>query len=337
MIDRPDPERTYEMLWDCPACQTPKLLGMTHRFCPHCGSAQDPAKRYFPADDEKVAVQDHRFVGADRLCPACGGPNSAAATFCGGCGSPLDGAKAVTTRPDEVERADGRFQAQAAPVAQKKAGPGVGRWILIGLVVLALLAAFAWFWKREAVVEVAGHSWQRSIDIEVFQPVSESAWCDAMPGDAYGISRHREQRSTRSIPDGQVCHTVRHDNGDGTFSENQACETRYREEPVYDDRCDYRVDRWRVARDRVASGQSREPAPFWPEVALRRPGRCLGCDREGARHETYTVHLRREEGKPLSCDLPQAQWQGMAPGSRWQVAVRAMLDKPDCGSLRPAN
>ena len=338
MTDRPDPERTYEMLWDCPACQTPKLLGLTHRFCPHCGSAQDPAKRYFPADDEKVAVQEHRFVGADRLCPACGGPNSAAATFCGGCGSPLDGAKAVTTRPDEVEGADGRFQAKATPAEEtKKAGPAYGRWIVIGLVTLALLAAFAWFWKREAVVEVAGHSWQRSIDIEVFQAVSESAWCDQMPGDAYRVSHHREQRSIRQVADGQVCHTVRHDNGDGSFSESEACETRYREEPVYDDRCDYRVDRWRVARDTVASGQAREPAPVWPSVTLNRPGQCLGCEREGAHHERYTVRLQREQGKPLSCDLPQAEWQAMAPGARWQVQVRAVLDRPDCDTLQPAD
>ena len=47
-------EKTYEMLWDCEYCSAQKLLGVTHRFCPECGAAQNPQKRYFPPDDQKV-------------------------------------------------------------------------------------------------------------------------------------------------------------------------------------------------------------------------------------------------------------------------------------------
>ena len=61
----------YEMFWDCASCGTSRLLGKSHRHCPACGAPQDPARRYFPAESEKVAVHDHRFVGVDRVCSAC--------------------------------------------------------------------------------------------------------------------------------------------------------------------------------------------------------------------------------------------------------------------------
>ena len=71
-------EKTYEMMWDCEYCGSDKLLGVTHRYCPECGAAQNPDKRYFPPDDQKVAVQDHKYVGADLKCPACEEAMSAA-------------------------------------------------------------------------------------------------------------------------------------------------------------------------------------------------------------------------------------------------------------------
>ncbi len=331
------PTGTYEMLWDCPACQTTGLLGLTHRYCPHCGAAQDPTKRYFPADDQKVAVENHRYVGADRLCPACGSPGSAIAQYCGGCGSPMADGKTVTTRPDEAEGPDGQFRpVNPAPPPAKRGIPG-WTWKLGGVLVLILLASVAWFWKREAVVTVASHSWERRIDIEVFRQVSETAWCDEKPADAYHVHSYRAQRSTREIPDGQTCHTVRHDNGDGSFSESESCQTRYRSEPVYSDRCDYTVDRWRVDRAVSASGLGIQPDPVWPAVTLRQPGMCLGCDREGAHHEHYIVELARTDGgKPWHCDLPQAQWTAMADASRWQVQVRTLLDMAVCRTLKPA-
>ena len=58
----------YEMLWNCGACGSEKLLGVTHRHCPNCGAAQEASRRYFPSDEEKVAVADHRYTGVDHQC-----------------------------------------------------------------------------------------------------------------------------------------------------------------------------------------------------------------------------------------------------------------------------
>ena len=64
-------EKNYEMFWDCEYCGSSKLLGITHRHCPNCGAPQDPEKRYFPPDEEKVALEDHENTGADWHCPSC--------------------------------------------------------------------------------------------------------------------------------------------------------------------------------------------------------------------------------------------------------------------------
>lgn len=95
----------YEMLWDCKFCGQKKLLGLTHRFCAGCGAPQDPAARYFPPDDEKVAVLDHPFVGADLACPACKQPMSRAAKCCTHCGSPIDRGPAAASAASVRARA----------------------------------------------------------------------------------------------------------------------------------------------------------------------------------------------------------------------------------------
>jgi hypothetical protein len=344
--------KTYEMLWDCQFCGTKKLLGKTHRHCPNCGAAQDPKSRYYPSDAEKVAVEDHVYHGADRVCPSCQTPNSAAAQHCGNCGSALAGAKEVARRKaqagtsfaGETVKDAKREQAElkaaaagAAPAAVKKPSKrnkiiaiagGVGA-LLVGLVVLLT-------WTREGQVEVKGHSWAREIAIEKFGPQSDSAWCDQMPADAYRVSRSREVRSHNKVPDGEDCHTVREDNGDGTFSESEQCTTRYRDEPVYDDHCRFTVDRWARGRSVLAKGAALTPAPAWPAVNITRPGQCIGCEREGPRTEKYLVSLADDKGKVHECSFPQPQWAGFAPKSKWTGEIGVITGHLDCSSLKGA-
>src|SRR3954471_10567574 len=163
-------EATYEMCWDCKYCGQKKLLGLTHRFCAGCGGPQDPAARYFPPDNEKVAVKDNPFVGADVTCPACKQPMSLAAKCCTNCGSPIDKGAQVALRADVVVPdpgaaahfaggdafAAGRYGPDALPppgapaaAAAKKPFPTVlaiigGLAVVIVAVVLVMI-----FWKRE--------------------------------------------------------------------------------------------------------------------------------------------------------------------------------------------
>jgi RNA polymerase subunit RPABC4/transcription elongation factor Spt4 len=347
-------DKVYEMLWDCKYCGTKKLLGKTHRFCPNCGAAQDDEARYFPSDDEKVAVTDHVYYGADRICPNCDTLNSAQSQFCQQCGASLEGAQsAQLVQDDQVIRAGQKFQStgprdiaqerfeqklDAAGLRPKpKAGGGMLKYAIIGIIGLVVVAvAVAIFWKRDTTAYVTGHTWSREIAIEEFAPRADSAWCDSMPADAYSVSRSREVRSYRQIPDGEDCSTVRVDNGDGTYSERRECRTRYREEPVYDMKCYYTVNRWGYERSVKAEGRSLREQPYWPDPRITRTGTCIGCEREGPRTEHYLVYFRADSNE-YTCDLEQSQWASMPIESVWTFQVGVITNRPDCDTLQPAS
>ena len=341
----------YQMLWDCPYCETPKLLGLTHRHCPSCGAAQDPSRRYFPSDEDKVAVEDHKYTGADKVCPSCSAPSGSLATHCGACGSPLDEAKSAATRQSQTAGADG-FQADSATNAERehkaarapapvapppKKKSRLGCLILVGLALVGLAAVcmLSMFWKKDATLEVTGHTWQRTISIERYEEATDSAWCDAVPSGADITDRKQEKRSTNKVADGEDCKTKRTDNGDGTFSEKEECHPRYKEEPVYDDKCYYNVLKWVKLRDATESARALTPAPHWASIQVD-SCRVEGCTREGSRTETYTLTLRDADGEDYRCDLPEKTWRGFAEGSKWTGQISVIGSSVDCSALQAA-
>lgn len=313
----------FEMFWDCAYCEAKALLGRSNRFCPSCGAPQDPSRRYFPPPGKEIAANSS-YEGADKLCPACHTPMGAKASHCRNCGSPLEGAK-------QVARVGESLPQPKAPGARRFP---IWAWALVlGLLALITVGPLAIFWKKEISVRVASHSWEREIEIEQLAAVSESAWCDSMPSGAYSISRHREQRGTRQVPDGEECTLRDIDRGDGTFERRQECKPKYRNEPVYADRCEFRIDRWRTLRTERAQGRGLTPEPSWPRVALLRPGNCLGCEREGARKESYSIEFDGTDGRKHRCELPQSRWRAIADGAERKLKIGALTGRLDCDAL----
>lgn len=355
-------EPFYEMMWDCAQCGAKGLLGVSHRHCPQCGAAQDPASRYFPVPGSEIEAKNHRYTGVDWRCTFCESPNSAAAAFCVNCGGPKDGAKNVKLVSDAPESAPSpaatvpKSQPPGSPPVPQPAFPrladspphtgatGSLRWlkVVFGLVLAALaVLAYQYVSKHDETVQLADKAWTREIEVERFASLSTSAWCDAMPGDAYQVSRTREQRDTRQVPDGQDCHSVRVDAGDGSFSKRQECSTRYRDEPVYDTRCHYRVNRWQVLRtDKLAGNASLMPA--WPQPLLAGPpagsmglsggAALLGSDRLGTKREQYQVTLQSAKGKQWTCQLSADRWAALAEGKPVTMKVRG-TGGADCDSV----
>lgn len=339
----------YEMLWDCPQCATTGLLGSTHRHCPTCGTAQDPSKRYFPKPGEEVEVRNHRFTGVDWTCAYCATPNARAAVHCVNCGAGQDGAKPVALVQDSAAVPPSPPPAAPPPSpAQRPWWRQWWRWALLGVLMLAALWAWMFTQKHETSATVSQRSWAREVQVEQFMPLSQSAWCDSLPNDAYDITRSREQRSTRQVADGETCHDERVDKGDGTFVKNRVCTPRYRSEPVYHLQCHYRVNRWNGVGSRKAS-QVDAALPFWPTAgpaATPPPGTLgsnradpanpgalrLGAQREGARTERYEL-VFTSGGKRWSCTVPEAVWIRYAEGASVSLQVR-MTGGADCGSLR---
>jgi hypothetical protein len=336
----------YEMLWDCKFCGAKKLLGLTHRHCPNCGAQQDANGRYFPPDSERIAVQDHEYVGADIVCHYCGSATSRRARCCGNCGAPLTEGQGVAQRVDQVHAAGAAYAGQsaeefarersgavapAAPTPKKRSSLIWVVPLLLGVLVLCGGGSALLFWKKQGAFSVAGYEWKRAITIETFSAVSDSAWCDALPAGAGDVRRHREERSKKQVADGETCSMRKVDKGDGTFHETKECTPKYKDEPVYDDKCDYRVNRWHSERIDTAQGKATTNVN-WPASSITRPGSCVGCEREGARTETYTVVFQDSKAEPYRCDFPQTKWASFSQGSHWKGAVR-LVGTLDCDSL----
>ncbi len=341
--------RIFEMLWDCRYCGTRKLLARSQRYCPQCGSPQDPATRHFPADDEKVEGGGYRYEGADKVCRGCQSPNGMLAQFCGQCGAPLTDATPVQPVADEIRSTEAKF---AASLSRRKLDeaerrdltglvsgkPGTSpslvwlKWLLLAMVVLVLSVLF---WTRQATVQVTEHYWRQEIGIERFGPVAESAWCSQLPPGAYDVMSRSEVRSYRRVPDGQDCRVRRVDRGDGTYRESTECLPRYTSEPIYDLRCDYRIDRWRPISAAVAEGH--DQSPRWPETGIISNRACRGCEREGARGGRYELILK-DGGRQQTyrCPVAQELWRHARDGTRWRLTVGVIDGQARCASLQPA-
>jgi len=314
-------EKTYQMLWDCKYCGQKKNLGLTHRHCPSCGAPQDANARYFPPDSEKVAVEDHPFVGADVICPACNTASSRAAKCCGNCGGPLGAGKDVRIVEAPVA---------APPPAKKKFNPA---FVIVPIVLVLIVISGLFFLlrKRSGSFVVDSVSWERTVDVERNDMTRDSAWCDSVPTNANVLGRHQEQRSTKQIPDGQTCTTKKKDLGNGTYKEVEECQPKFKSEPVYDQKCDYEAPRWKTIRTAKANGVSN---PAWPATEITKPGACLGCEREGARKETYTISLSEpSSGKKSSCTVDAARFASFSTGARYDGKIGAVTGSIDCDSL----
>jgi len=348
----------YEMQWDCQFCGTTKLLGKTHRFCPNCGAPQDPKSRYYPSDEEKVAVKDHVFVGADKVCTSCNTLNSAESEFCQNCGAPLtesvgvgsieaqtaaEGVAFTNSGSRDVTRERHESEMMRVGVMKNKNDDGTN-WKVIGIVggVIAVIAValFAmFFWKQEATVVAESHSWEREIRVDEYVAFTEQNWHDSAPfGDEVfrGMCVSKE-RSQRQVPDGETCSNVRVDQGDGTFRQERQCQTKYRSEPVYDDWCTFTGKRWQYERSVSTTGSSISETPKWGNVALNCDDqRSIGCEREAERIEKYYVQFAGDKDVKYKCDFPQTQWETIKIESVWTVQVRVVdANAADCASIKP--
>lgn len=344
-------EGVYEMLWNCKFCGTEKLLGKTHRFCPNCGATQDPEWRYYPADDEKVAVKDHVYVGADHTCPSCGTLQAANVKFCTRCGAPQDAAEAVkaqaarsgssfttedlhTRQQREFDQMTGRDSLASRGTKAKPRSP-IMTIVIVGII-LAVVGGilFAIFASREAVVYADGFEWERVVYVEELRSVPGRSVCSSMPAGAYAVDRRREQVDTRRVPDGESCTNRQVDNGDGTFRQERVCQTVYRDEPVYGDVCYYTIDLWQPDRESRLSGDKTTEI-VWPDPRLSPTGNCRGCERESGREEIYTLILR-DGDKRYECQITPELWQATRVEDTFKLQVQQVGGAPRCNTLERA-
>lgn len=239
-------------------------------------------------------------------------------------------------------------------------------WGVLGLgtVLLSLWAIF--FWQKTITAEVEERSWTRAQVVERYEQIAGSDWCGRKPHDAYEVSSYRKQRGTRTVVvcrscdcrDVRVkvgencyrtnCRTIRRDNGNGSFDveevcdrtcdpvyENQRqCEDRTKQEPVYDQWCEYKVNRWRPNRTITQVGNGTQE-PSWPSLTYNRcTGVQLGCERPGVRTQKYVVKFRDVKDTDLyTCEYPQQRWGTFHEGTRWQAIVKRVGGRFQCDEV----
>lgn len=316
--ERTESQGFYEMLWDCDHCDTKGLFAKSQRHCPECGAKQNPDKRYFPKEGEERRVDGHQYQGADRYCGSCNAPQSAKAHNCTHCGASLDGMNEVK----------GVAATPAAPPKKPR------RWWLVVLVIAIIGLAIFGIWyrfirKRSETMTVTAHRWERVIPVEEYNDFSEQAWRDALPSDARMVSCHRKERSTKQVADGEECREEKQDKKDGTFEIVKKCKPKYRSEPVEDDWCSYRVQRWKVLEQGAArsSGTGLQPTSPTNLPPANAPA-VIGSRRAGTQRETLTLELGKQ-----SCDVSEATWRKYKDGDKVTVQVRASSGDIVCDSL----
>jgi hypothetical protein len=311
--ERVESQGFFEMLWDCDHCGTKGLLGKSQRYCAECGAPQNPATRYFPTPEQQQQVVGHTYVGADRTCPSCSSPMGAAAKSCTQCGSPMDGAREVAS----VEKAP-------APKRKRRIWP----YIVAAIAVLLVAIWFLFIRTSTAQVVVNQHRWERTIAIEEFKDHAQEAWRDQVPAGASLPVCHRKQRSTRQVPDGEECHTERHDKKDGTFEQTRVCKPRYRSEGVDDDWCTFTIRSWVQVDSAKAAGTGMTPA--WPaNVPPASTAAALGARRSGTRREKLYLDF---DGKD-PCEVSEQAWRRYPDGTTFKARVRARSGEIVCGAL----
>lgn len=311
----------------CAACNS--LNKAESKFCMRCGAPLDDAEAAptvasregsgtFVQQNLKanLALQRQQRIQAEAL--ARGGRMPAKSS----------GVKTLVNRSSATEKL-----AMAAMGGMGCISFGPLLLMLIALASYGLLS----LWKEPTVVEVTGHRWVRTIEIETYKSQSKSDWKGAVPSDANGISCQRRQKDTKQVADGETCTTRQVDQGDGTFREEKSCTTDYRSEPIYGSYCSYTVNRWQSGGpSSVASGNNVADTPHWPTPSYNSCSSTkLGCQRQGARRETYTLNLvDRNKGKQHTCNMNFSDWKMAPVGTQFDAKVGKLVGGVNCKRMQ---
>ena len=285
----------YEMVWDCKFCGAQKVIGAHAigivRIVGRSRMEKRATFRRTPSASRcRTTDMSGRTscVGIVELRPAIARGVAAIAARRWEKGRASRSARTRCTRrtrpmPDklvaELARERSGVAAPAAPTPKKTLSAGLDRAARARRVVLCggLGFAFAFFGRNKcAFTRQRPTSGSAPIAIETLNPpvALDSAWCDAccLRGRPW-TRRHREERVKKQVSGRRkTCSKRKVDNGDGTFHEKQECTPKFKDEPVYDDKCDYRVNPLAYRTGGHRSGQLRLRSVSWPASNVARPG-----------------------------------------------------------------
>lgn len=192
---------------------------------------------------------------------------------------------------------------------------------------------------QEGVVD--GFTWERSISVEELRTVNESDW--TLPSGARLQYTQNEIRSYKQVIDHYETKTRTYteqvldhyeeyvsgyrDNGNGTFEEITAqrpvyrTETRtetyeepvYRQEPIYDTKYYYEIDKWMHKEYVKTSGSDKEP--YWGEYNYKTK------EREGSKSENYKITIINNDNETKEYFVDFDVWKKLNKGESVKLKV----------------
>ena len=301
----------YEGKWRCLRCAA--VNRGRNLNCLSCGVKRSEDAQFFLEDDapelnDEQLLQQAR-AGADWICLYCGTNCRAAEKQCSGCGGSRSaenrqlaeetrGVGDWTEAAQKATRIQNAAQHHAPPNAARK--PFFSRRLIkFGLFsagavfagFIALFAALVYISTLSYAVEmeVSGLEWKRTIALEEYKTVTETAWEGEVPPEARVQSSEDALHHTDKIATGtrEVPETYTEQVASGTeryacgqtskkngYFEDKYCtrttyrtvtktrnrtETVYKDIPVYKTRYTYLIDKWIAAGEKTTSGTDFNP------------------------------------------------------------------------------
>ena len=332
--------------WDCSYCGTKTIKG-TSRNCPNCQHPRDNSVKFYMLDEKQYLSEEEASTkgkGADWYCEYCGALNSVLDETCKGCGSAREEAKKDYFNADEKPEPfvpNASQKKEEKPKKKKSFLP----FVFLAAVIFAIVGVVLIAMPKKKGIVIDRMNWAYSIDIEAYETVQESDWEVPDGGRVYETKEeihhydqvldHYETRTrtyTEQVYDGEDVHTEYIDNGDGTFTEKQVSTPRYRnevreetyeepiyrDEPVYQTKYYYEIEKWVHSRYIETSGNDKNPV--WGEVVL------ADNEREGAKTEEYSVDARIKKGKKIKNEsknykTSKAIWEQFGVGETYNVKI----------------
>ncbi len=338
--------------WDCTSCGSKGIPGTTYD-CPNCGRQRGKETRFYMKEGPVEYVAGHKVTGADWYCEYCGALNTADRTNCENCGSPKSDSKddyftlKDKQKPQSTANivSDNNSGSRSFMDTLKNVPQKV--WVILGIILLIIfgnmIASKIASAPHNYTFDVQDVTWENSIDIEEYKTFRESDWY--VPDGGRLAYTNQEVRSYRSVLDhyeqvtksrrvesGGHYETDYTDNGDGTFTEHSTYvpdytteyytedEPVYRQEPIYDTKYYYDIDRWVFEKTETTAGSDKNP--YWPALNLN------DKERESNRSSKYQMsgilHYKsfgKNKEKTETYDIQESWWKEIETGQTLDITI----------------
>ena len=339
--------------WKCPYCG--EVVRADHKDCTKCGTSIPNDVKFFmdPTKPIEYVDKEQENDEANWLCSFCRMQNPAQAEVCESCGAPKS--EALGTYQPDPEPIKPYQTPQPSQQRQRESRPkrksSIIKLLIFPMIMLVALI-YSWYNKPvEREGEIVGFSWQQEIGIEEFQKCRESDW--NVPSGGTLVSSNREIRSYRQVLDHYEYKTKRvskrvqdgydvqyKDMGNGQFKEikkpryktvyeNKKVKTPvYRQEPIYDTKYYYDIDKWKEKDVLRTDGDDHDPK--WPETDLPENVQSpkYGDKRQGSRRGKYWVIIKDDKGNEQKIEYSLEEWKKLNEGDKIKYKTKRNSDTP---------